>query len=196
MKISHRPTFRTLATLALAAAALLAIGCAKKPEVATDPAAAAPADSAAAAAAAATAAGGSTGAGADAVSSAELENQRAQLEALINKIMSEDIYFDFDRSELTDKARTELGQVGDILRKQNKFYVVVEGHTDAQGTESYNMSLGSKRSQAVMRFLVDYGVESERLQTVSFGEEKPKAEGEDEAAFAQNRRAHFSVKIR
>jgi peptidoglycan-associated lipoprotein len=194
MKISQHLTFRTLVSVAVASAALLAVGCAKKPEVATDPAAAAPTDSAATAAATGAAAGGS--AGADAVSSTELENQRAQLETLINKIMSEDVYFDFDRSELTDKARGELTQVGDVLRKQNKFYVVVEGHTDAQGTESYNMSLGSKRSQAVMRFLVDYGVESERLQTVSFGEEKPKAEGEDEASYAQNRRAHFSVKIR
>ena len=194
MKISQHLTFRTLVSVAVASAALLAVGCAKKPEVATDPAAAAPTDSAATAAATGAAAGGS--AGADAVSSTELENQRAELETLINKIMSEDVYFDFDRSELTDKARGELTQVGDVLRKQNKFYVVVEGHTDAQGTESYNMSLGSKRSQAVMRFLVDYGVESERLQTVSFGEEKPKAEGEDEASYAQNRRAHFSVKIR
>lgn len=125
----------------------------------------------------------------------ELENKRAQLEEMINRIMSEDVYFDYDKAELTEKARELLAQVGDILIKETKFAVEVEGHTDERGTESYNMSLGGKRAQAVQKYLTTYGVDASRITTMSYGEEKPKAEGSGEDAFAQNRRANFKVKI-
>ncbi len=125
-----------------------------------------------------------------------LEAERAKLEALINQIMSEDVYFDFDRSELTEKAKDLLSQVGDILKNEPRFVVTVEGHTDARGTEDYNMTLGGKRAMKVKEFLEAYGVAADRLQTVSFGKEKPKAEGESEEDYQQNRRAHFKVSIK
>jgi peptidoglycan-associated lipoprotein len=126
----------------------------------------------------------------------KLETQRQDLEDLINRIMSEDVYFDYDKAQLTEKARELLAQVGDILIKETQFVVRVEGHTDARGTESYNLSLGGKRANAVEKYLSDYGVGADRINTVSYGEEKPKADGETEEAFSQNRRARFKVDIR
>lgn len=128
--------------------------------------------------------------------SERLEAERARVEKMINQLMSDDVYFDFDRSELTEKAKEILAQVGDILLKEPRFVIVVEGHTDARGTEDYNMTLGSKRAMKVKEFLSAYGVEGDRMETVSFGKEKPKVAGESEEAYAQNRRANFKVNIR
>jgi len=125
-----------------------------------------------------------------------LEAERAKVEAMINKIMSDEVYFDFDRSELTASAKELLTQVGDILLKEPRFTITVAGHTDARGTEDYNMTLGSKRSEKVKEFLVAYGVSSSRMETVSYGKENPKVEGQSEEAFAQNRRANFKVNIK
>ncbi len=125
-----------------------------------------------------------------------LEAERARVEQLINQLMSDDVYFDFDRSELTEKAKEVLAQVGDILLKEPRFVIVVEGHTDARGTEDYNMTLGSKRAMKVKEFLSAYGVGGDRMETVSFGKEKPKVSGESEEAYAQNRRANFKVNIK
>ncbi|MDY3921184.1 MAG: OmpA family protein [Hallerella porci] len=125
-----------------------------------------------------------------------LEKERARVEKLFNELMSEDVYFDFDKSELTEKAKEILTQVGDILLKEPRFVIVVEGHTDARGTEDYNMTLGSKRAMKVKEFLNAYGVGDDRMETVSYGKEKPKVAGESEEAYAQNRRANFKVNIR
>lgn len=125
-----------------------------------------------------------------------LEAERRRLEEMMNRIMSEDVYFDYDKSELTEKAKDLLAQVGDALKREARFSILVEGHTDERGTESYNLTLGSKRSQKVVEYLKNYGVGKDRLKSVSFGEEKPKAEGESEDAYSQNRRATFRVQLK
>jgi peptidoglycan-associated lipoprotein len=114
---------------------------------------------------------------------------------MINRIMSDDVYFDYDRSELTEKAKVLLAQVAEILINENRFVVIIEGHTDARGTEDYNISLGARRSMAVREFLIAYGVDGKRLVPVSYGKERPKVQGTDESAYSQNRRAHFRVTI-
>ncbi len=126
----------------------------------------------------------------------KLEADRARLEQMINQLMSDDVYFEFDRSELTEKAKELLAQVGDMLKEENRFVVTIEGHTDARGTEDYNMTLGGKRAMKVKEFLLAYGIEADRLETVSFGKEKPKVEGASEEAYSQNRRANFRVKVK
>ncbi len=126
----------------------------------------------------------------------KLEADRARLESMINQLMSDDVYFDFDRSELTEKAKELLAQVGDLLKEEERFVVTVEGHTDARGTEDYNMTLGGKRAMKVKEFLVAYGISPDRMETVSFGKEKPKVEGASEDAYSQNRRANFRVKVK
>lgn len=125
-----------------------------------------------------------------------LEAERLRLEQMVNKIMAEDIYFEYDQSTLTEKARELLSQVGDIMRTESRFALQVEGHTDERGTESYNMSLGGKRAQAVYTYLTSYGVAGDRLTSMSFGEERPKSEGGTEDAHALNRRAAFKVLVR
>jgi peptidoglycan-associated lipoprotein len=124
-----------------------------------------------------------------------LEAERRRLEELMNKIMSEDVYFEFDQATLTVAARDILTEVGDILKRESRFTVLTEGHTDERGTASYNMALGMRRAESVVKFLTNYGVASSRLTKVSFGEEQPKASGSSEAAWAQNRRAAFRVRI-
>ena len=125
-----------------------------------------------------------------------LEAERARLEALINQIMSEDVYFDFDRSELTEKAKELLAQVGELLIKEKRFTLTIEGHTDDRGTEDYNFTLGAKRAMKVKEFLAAYGIEKERMESVSYGKEKPKVQGENEEAYSQNRRSNFRVNIK
>ena len=124
-----------------------------------------------------------------------LEAERARLEELINRIMVEDVYFDYDRSDLTENAKRLLAQVAEILVNETRFIVTVEGHTDARGTEDYNISLGARRSTVVRDFLIAYGVDGSRLLSVSYGKERPKVQGSDESAYSKNRRAHFRVSI-
>jgi len=123
-----------------------------------------------------------------------LEAERRRLEELMNRIMSDEIYFELDQATLTQQAKDILTEVGDILKREPRFSILTEGHTDERGTEAYNMGLGMRRADAVVKFLVNYGV-TNRMEKVSFGEEKPKAAGSSEEAYAQNRRAAFQVKI-
>jgi peptidoglycan-associated lipoprotein len=123
-----------------------------------------------------------------------LEAERRRLEELMNKIMADDVYFEFDQAILTSQAKDILTEVGDILKREPRFSILTEGHTDERGTENYNMGLGMRRADAVVKFLVDYGAEN-RMEKVSFGEEQPKATGSTEEDYAQNRRAAFKVRI-
>ena len=181
------------------AACLALVACAKKQQPQTDPAA----EATPAAAAGQEAAPAMTQAQADSLAAEQarleaerLEAERARLEALINQIMSEDVYFDFDRSELTEKAKELLAQVGELLLKEKRFTITIEGHTDARGTEDYNFTLGAKRAMKVKEFLAAYGIENSRMESVSYGKEAPKAAGETEEAYSQNRRANFRVNIK
>jgi peptidoglycan-associated lipoprotein len=107
-----------------------------------------------------------------------------------------DAFFDFDRSEIKASERDAL--VGDAtwLRAHPGIRVRIEGHCDERGTASYNMALGERRAAAVQEYLVSLGVEASRMQTISYGKERPFALGHDEAAWAQNRRGHFLVTAR
>jgi len=191
--------FVKLAVVA-SAAALCLVACAKKqqpqtePEAAPAPAAVAPAAEPNADSLAAEQA--RLEAERLAAERARLEAERARLEALINQIMSEDVYFDFDRSELTEKAKELLAQVGELLIKEERFTITIEGHTDARGTEDYNFTLGAQRAMKVKEFLVAYGIDAKRMESVSYGKEAPKVEGATEEAYSQNRRANFRVNIK
>jgi len=105
-----------------------------------------------------------------------------------------DIFFDYDKAELTQQSRTTLEQDARWLRQFPTAIVVIEGHCDERGTEEYNLALGDRRAQATKEYLVELGVTPEQMETISLGEEQPFAPGHDEASFAQNRRAHFTVK--
>ena len=125
----------------------------------------------------------------------QLREDAAKLkgDAVQNEIISEDIYFEYDRYDLTPEAQALLKKKGTWLRANPGVAVYIEGHCDERGTNEYNLALGDRRAEGAKAFLVDLGVASSRLTTISYGEERPKDPGNDEAAWAKNRRAHFVV---
>jgi peptidoglycan-associated lipoprotein len=104
-----------------------------------------------------------------------------------------DIRFELDSATLTDEARATLEKHALWLQGHRDVKVTVEGHCDERGTVEYNLALGEQRARATREYLVSLGVAAERLRVVSFGKERPLAPGNDEAAWAKNRRAHFAV---
>jgi len=105
----------------------------------------------------------------------------------------EDIHFEYDSANLTDQARTMLEKHALWFQSHRAAKAMVEGHCDERGTVEYNLALGEKRSRAARDYLVSLGVASDRLRTVSYGKERPLDTGNNEAAWAANRRAHFAV---
>jgi peptidoglycan-associated lipoprotein len=104
----------------------------------------------------------------------------------------QDVFFGFDQYELDAESRAVLQENAGMLR-QNDWSVLVEGHCDERGTAQYNMALGWKRANEVMRYLVSLGIEAERIETVSYGKERPFVMGQGEENWAQNRRGHFVI---
>lgn len=102
-----------------------------------------------------------------------------------------DIFFDFDKSELRTEAVQQLQKNFEWMKQNPTGTLVIEGHCDERGTNEYNMALGERRANAAKDYMVNIGGDPARMQTVSYGEERPFALGHDEASWAQNRRAHF-----
>ncbi|MFQ5982458.1 MAG: peptidoglycan-associated lipoprotein Pal [Woeseiaceae bacterium] len=101
------------------------------------------------------------------------------------------VYFDFDRSELKPEYVDLLARHADRLSHGTRASVRLEGHADERGSREYNVGLGERRSQAVRRILLANGVSTDRLSTVSFGEERPAVTGNDEQSYALNRRVEI-----
>lgn len=102
-----------------------------------------------------------------------------------------DIHFDFDKYDVRDDAKPTLKELSGILSKNTKAKVVAEGHCDERGTVEYNLALGEKRASAVKSYLISLGIPSSRVDTVSYGKEKPLCSDSSETCWAKNRRAHF-----
>jgi peptidoglycan-associated lipoprotein len=100
------------------------------------------------------------------------------------------VYFDFDRSDIRPDARDALRANADRI-KSSSDTVTIQGNTDERGSAEYNLALGERRANAAKRYLVDLGVASSQLKTVSFGEDRPAVQGHDESAWRYNRRADF-----
>ena len=103
------------------------------------------------------------------------------------------IYFDFDRYDLREDARTVLAENARRLQGKPSARVSIEGHCDERGTVEYNLALGEKRAGAAKDYLVNYGITADRVSTVSFGEERPLDPSGSEEAYAKNRRDEFVV---
>jgi peptidoglycan-associated lipoprotein len=107
-----------------------------------------------------------------------------------------DINFEFDRYNLTDEAKATLDELAQALTANPQFAVTIEGHADERGTVEYNLALGEQRAQAAKAYIVALGVDASRVDTISYGEQRPVDAGHDELAWAINRRDHFLVRIR
>ncbi len=101
------------------------------------------------------------------------------------------VYFDFDSSEIKPQYHAVIAAQGKRLAANRSLHVRLEGHTDERGSAEYNVALGERRAQAVKRALLLQGVGEGQLATVSFGAERPVADGHDESAWSQNRRVEF-----
>lgn len=105
-----------------------------------------------------------------------------------------DIFFDFDSASLSTEAQEQLKQNAGWMQKNQLPAVTIEGHCDERGTDEYNIALGERRAIAAKEYLVNLGVNSEKLSTVSYGEEQPFDQGHNEEAWSKNRRDHFVTK--
>lgn len=104
------------------------------------------------------------------------------------------VYFDYDSYVVRDDARPTIEANARLLSGDRARRMSVEGHTDARGSSEYNLALGQRRAEAVVRSLTLLGAQQAQLEAVSFGKERPAASGEDESAFAKNRRAELNAK--
>jgi peptidoglycan-associated lipoprotein len=104
------------------------------------------------------------------------------------------IYFDYDKSAIRADQRENLQRDAEAINARSALGVVtLQGNCDGLGSEEYNLALGERRAASVKKYLVDLGVPSSRLKTVSFGESKPAVAGHDESAWKWNRRVDFGV---
>jgi peptidoglycan-associated lipoprotein len=103
------------------------------------------------------------------------------------------VHFDFDQADLRAEDKAILDAKVPILQANPGVMIRVGGHTDERGSDEYNLALGQRRAAAAKRYLTEHGVAESRIETISYGEERPVAQGNDEAAWAQNRRAEFEI---
>ena len=103
------------------------------------------------------------------------------------------VHFDFDQYNVKDSDRTILTRQAAWLAKYPAVRVTVEGHADERGTREYNLALGARRANAVKEYLVSQGVSTARVETVSYGKERPICTQSDEACWAQNRRGVTTI---
>ncbi len=179
-----KPMQHPLERLVAIAAALVLAGCASGVKL-DEPA---PVENRTGAAGSGSGGAGSGQAGQSGVTSVNLGSKNAS-DGLANLI-----YFDFDAYVVKDEFRPVVDQHAKLLNADRKKKLTIEGHTDERGGREYNLALGQRRAEAVQKSLSLLGVAAGQTEAVSFGEERPAAQGSDEAAWAKNRRAELIQK--
>ena len=129
----------------------------------------------------------------EAITEEELEEARRKVAELREQegVALRTVYFAFDDFSLNQESKAALAQNAAWLINNSGSEVIIEGHCDERGTEEYNLALGERRANSVKRYLIVLGVQESQLSTISFGEERPANPGDDEDAWAKNRRAEF-----
>ena len=171
--------------------ALMLAACASNPEVSADAANEGAARAAAPAAAAAPIQQQGVAAPAAAVAAAQPAQQGpapGSREHFVVEV-GDRVFFDFDRWDLTERAREIVARQAQYLRTYPSLRISVEGHCDERGTREYNLALGERRANAVLTYMVALGIDASRIEVVSYGKERPVALGANETAYALNRRA-------
>jgi len=103
----------------------------------------------------------------------------------------QDAYFDLDKSDLREDARSALTKDAEFLRSYAQVHISIEGHCDERGSTEYNLGLGQRRAEAAKNFLISLGISGDRIETTSWGKERPFCTEHNEECWQQNRRAHF-----
>jgi peptidoglycan-associated lipoprotein len=104
-----------------------------------------------------------------------------------------DAYFDYNKADVRPDARDALSQTAQFLRSYPQLKVVIAGHCDERGSTEYNLALGDRRAAAAKQFLASLGISADRLETVSYGKERPFCSASTEECYLQNRRAHITM---
>ena len=103
------------------------------------------------------------------------------------------VFFDLDSADVSGDGQRVLQENADVMRKNPRWQITIEGHCDERGTAEYNLALGERRALSARTYLVSLGITADRVRTVSYGKEFPFEQGHDEAAWSRNRRAHFVI---
>ena len=135
----------------------------------------------------------SSGSSSPAVSSSEIKGPQPGTQDALLVDVGDRVFYATDSSRLSAEARKTVDVLAMWLNSNPSVTLTLEGHADERGTREYNLALGERRANAVRDYLIDLGVNANRLQTISFGKERPAILGSNEAAWSQNRRAVFSV---
>ena len=125
----------------------------------------------------------------------EARNNAAKTESIraATAALTATIYFDYDRSDITDDSRAKLDAKVPVLTQNTAVRIRIAGHTDSRGSDEYNLALGQRRAAAAKRYLTDRGIDGSRIEIVSFGEERPTCTDESEGCWSRNRRDEFEI---
>lgn len=119
--------------------------------------------------------------------------RRAGDREVVKTALTTPVRFEFDRAEITEEGIRLLDQKVEALQKNPTIRIRIEGNADDYGSDEYNMVLSQRRAAIVNRYFTERGIDSSRLQIVSYGEERPVCKGQDEPCRAQNRRDEFAI---
>jgi len=122
-----------------------------------------------------------------------VSNGQDELDRAMEQLRNVSVFFEFDSATLTRDAQDKLTNVGNVLSAHPELKVRIEGNCDERGSEQYNLALGQRRADSAKKYLASLGVKSQQITAISFGAEKPKAQGHDEEAWKQNRRDDVSA---
>ncbi len=121
-----------------------------------------------------------------------MEEYRTKLAATRARLL-ETIYFEYDADELRDDAKSNLDAKILVLNANTAVKIRVAGHCDERGSDEYNIALGRRRAEAAKRYLTDRGIDASRIETASFGRERPAVQGTSEESWSRNRRDEFEI---
>jgi peptidoglycan-associated lipoprotein len=124
---------------------------------------------------------------------AEFDEEAAWRERMAARVEAESIYFDFDRSFIKPEYRPILDTKAEFLDDNPEYSLRIEGNCDERGTNEYNLALGERRSDSAKNYLISLGVSPDRIETISYGEERPLSVGHNEDSWSQNRRDDFVI---
>ncbi len=123
------------------------------------------------------------------------EEARAKAAAYAERaiFLNQHVHFDFDKYNIKPNAAIILKAKADYMKKHPKIVVEIQGHCDERGTFDYNLALGDRRAKAAAKYLMSLGISKDRIETISYGEERPLNPAHNEEAWAENRRAQFVI---
>lgn len=124
---------------------------------------------------------------------AVVETKPSMSAAEVRRLILDIVYFEYDTDNIRADAQAALEKKIPLLNANPQVKLTIAGHCDERGSDEYNIALGRRRAESVKRFLTDRGIDASRIETISFGRERPAVQGSTEEAYARNRRDEFTI---